>query len=372
MEIALTFGSFGDIIAVWQLAIQLRRALSQGCDALGSSSKEYQELRKDLDLFVRILLEVVSIYQQRENSIYLSELDRITKAVVEECASSIDGALKRFQHRYHESLQLEGSGSKLRDGYKKLEWAFREKERLQDLREKLQRNTQRLSLLVGLTAQKSNRVDNATLLARIDEVQRLVTAEAESKEELLQMLQEQCSSSKKQEEALNAVENQLAITSGGVWEVLASAKKTLAVVVEMRDTVASLARFAINCQDLASNSAFLWPIDPTRELPVTLEDSLGRLFTFPPEWIEKNTTFDSMIDDQFVGHRGHEMVCQHQYTLEENCSGKDIERETPISQSLRRGMKVNMSMVFQIGILSGACPRCNTDSQAPKGLAVTW
>jgi hypothetical protein len=99
------------------------------------------------------LFQVVSTYQQRENSIYLIEIDRITKAVVEECASSIDGALQRFGDKYHDNLRAEGSRSRLRDGYKKVEWAFREKELLQELREKLQRNTQRLSLLVGLAAQ---------------------------------------------------------------------------------------------------------------------------------------------------------------------------------------------------------------------------
>jgi hypothetical protein len=58
MEVALTFGSLGDIIAIWQLAIKLRRVLGHGCDAIGSSSKEYQELRRDLDLFVQVLLQV--------------------------------------------------------------------------------------------------------------------------------------------------------------------------------------------------------------------------------------------------------------------------------------------------------------------------
>ena len=99
------------------------------------------------------MFQVVSTYQQRESSIYLGELDRITKAVVDECASSIDEALQRFKNKYHDNLRAEGSGSKLRDGYKKVEWSFREKERLHDLREKLQRNTQRLALLAGLTAQ---------------------------------------------------------------------------------------------------------------------------------------------------------------------------------------------------------------------------
>ncbi|KAK0631582.1 hypothetical protein B0T14DRAFT_467625 [Immersiella caudata] len=351
METALTFGSLGDIIAICQLAVQPRRALGRGCDAIGSSSKEYQELRQDLDLFVQILLQVVSTYQQRESSIYLGELDRITKAVVSRCASSIDEALRRFQDKYHDNLRAEWSGSKFRDGYKKLEWSFRDKERLHNLREKLQRNTQRLTLLTGLAAQ-------------IVEIKRLVAAEADSKEELLQILKEQCRSVNRQET--------LTTTSGGVWEVLVSAKKTLAVVVEIKDLVASFSGLAINSQILASSSVSLRPIDPTRALPVILEDFPGRFFTIPPEWVDRLqwNTLNSLLEDQFADQKGHEMVCQQQYTLEENYTGRDLERAVPIPQSLRRWMKINMSRVFQLDIVSGACPRCNTDSRATKDLTI--
>ena len=69
MLVALTFASLGDIIAVCQIAVQLGRALG---DASGSA-REYQELRKDLDTFVQVLMHVSSICAtqltplQREN-----------------------------------------------------------------------------------------------------------------------------------------------------------------------------------------------------------------------------------------------------------------------------------------------------------------
>lgn len=58
MEVALTFGSVGDIIQLCQLAIRLRRAIGAGCNAVGESEKEYQELREELDTLVRILMQV--------------------------------------------------------------------------------------------------------------------------------------------------------------------------------------------------------------------------------------------------------------------------------------------------------------------------
>lgn len=55
MEVALTFGSLGDIIAVCQLAIKLGRAIGE---SQYGSAKEYQGLRNELDMFVKVLMQV--------------------------------------------------------------------------------------------------------------------------------------------------------------------------------------------------------------------------------------------------------------------------------------------------------------------------
>lgn len=169
MEVALTFGSLGDIIQLCQLAIQLSRAVGVGCGAVGESVKEYLELRKDLDFFVRILMQVksavldfqvtmltqvlpqvIETYQERESSPYLEGLNHVSKSVVDQTASLIQDALNHFQSRYKNSLLPGGSGKKLKDVYKKVEWSTREKERIRGLREKLQESVQRLSLLTSL------------------------------------------------------------------------------------------------------------------------------------------------------------------------------------------------------------------------------
>ncbi|KAK4157476.1 hypothetical protein C8A00DRAFT_40188 [Chaetomidium leptoderma] len=261
MEAALTFGSLGDIIAICQLAVQLSRALALGCKAVGGSAKDYQDLREDLALFVQILLQVVATYQERENSVYLTGLDNTTKAVVEQCASLIDAALHHFGTRYHGGLQPEGSGSKWRDAYKKIEWSVREKERLQELREMLRKNTERLTLLNGLAARKSARVDNATMLARIDEVQCLVSAEATCREEMLRLLKQQHNMANRQAVELKAVKSQL---------------ESLASVVEIKETLAQIAKVVVSFQVSASASTFLRYIDPTKDLPVIVDDPLGR------------------------------------------------------------------------------------------------
>lgn len=176
MEVALTFGSLGDIIALCQLAIQLGRAVGVGgVAARGESAKEYQKLRDDLDLFIAILTEVshafleartgpklcystnsarkkkvVATYQQHELSPYLQGLDRVSRSVVEKCTTLIQDMLGHLTSRYGSCLSVQGSGWMMRDVYKRVEWCVREKERIQNLRNGLQEGVQRLSLLTSL------------------------------------------------------------------------------------------------------------------------------------------------------------------------------------------------------------------------------
>lgn len=55
MEVTLTFGSVGDIIALCNLAVKLGRALGESpC----GSAKVYRDLQRDLDISVRVLSRV--------------------------------------------------------------------------------------------------------------------------------------------------------------------------------------------------------------------------------------------------------------------------------------------------------------------------
>jgi len=60
MPFAVTFGSVGDFIAICQVAAKLGKALGNGhC----GSSTEYQDLRKELDIFVQVLTHVSAASQ---------------------------------------------------------------------------------------------------------------------------------------------------------------------------------------------------------------------------------------------------------------------------------------------------------------------
>lgn len=57
MDVGLSFGSVGDIIAICQLIAELSKALN---DATGSAA-QYQEICKELNGFVSLLMQVSSL-----------------------------------------------------------------------------------------------------------------------------------------------------------------------------------------------------------------------------------------------------------------------------------------------------------------------
>jgi hypothetical protein len=148
MSAALTFGSVGDIIALCGLAIELGRALG----SVRGSAKEYQTLRKDLDQFVQVLMQVIATFEQFENSPQLDSLGSVTRSIIDECSDIIGDVLCSLRDKYGDSLQPGGSGNKAKDVYRKLEFSLREKEKIQLLQDSLNRAVARLGLLAGCAA----------------------------------------------------------------------------------------------------------------------------------------------------------------------------------------------------------------------------
>lgn len=67
------------------------------------------------------------------------------------------------------------------------------------------------------------------------------------------------------------------------------------------------------------------------------------------------------------------MVQRQQYALEESATGRDLSMKVPLYHCLRRGMVIHMSMIFQnTELLIGACPRCQTVTDAAEETNVQW
>lgn len=340
MSAALTFGSVGDILAICQIAVKLGSALK-------GAAAEYLELCETLDDFSRVLLHVVATYKPRSQApASLICLERDIEAAVHECGGLIRATLDKVTGRYSESLSQGGSGNKVKDAYKKIEFTFREKNDLTSLRKKLSETTANLSLLSSLAARQLAVMDTAAILDRIDHTGREISLRQDQAQERLQNI---------------VVSSQGACAALGVIRVL---------LEQLVQGMAGLPELLFGL--IALNSLRL---DPTRSLPAQIEDAMGNLLELPLDWSLEWQDFDYMLERHFEKRdlKGIKKVRKKQYALEEHCSGRDLDRSRPLTKWLRRGMKVNMSMVFRVTkqeLTRSRCPRCYTTVVATEGRTV--
>ena len=156
----ITFSSVGDIIAITQLAIQIKSALS---DTRGAP-REYQDLIAELDLFHRDLLRVHSAIptvckNPRNNHQQFPHPSGESLDIVNALHYHISLAehhMKSFIQtieKYQISLQKGGSKNMMLDTWRKLGWTFLKKEVVQNLNADL--SNQRASIVFLLTIYNS-------------------------------------------------------------------------------------------------------------------------------------------------------------------------------------------------------------------------
>lgn len=85
-----------------------------------------------------------------DSSIWLRDIDNLTKSVVVDCAVTIQETLNRLA-RYDTSLRPQGSGKRVKDIFIKIKW-LEEKERLAEFREKLKTGTERITMLLSVAS----------------------------------------------------------------------------------------------------------------------------------------------------------------------------------------------------------------------------
>ncbi|KAG8407245.1 hypothetical protein J3458_020734 [Metarhizium acridum] len=271
MEFSLTLGSVGEIIAVSQIILELRHSLGTSAE----SARQYKELRDELDSFVRILMQVIATYEQYEPSPWLDSVEKEIKLAIHDCAGVVRGALERFVPKYNQSLQPGGSGRMLRDVFKKVEWVFAEKKNLDKLHNKLRTYSDRIALLVAIAGRQSARVDNRTVLERIEKVSQLL---ANHEKTLTDMHEEQV-------RLCLDISNRLVMMERDSHTILPWVKMTYETVGEIKEMVGNVTRLVASMQSLASDSLLFRTLDPTREKPVLLEDPLGHIVEIPMDWI---------------------------------------------------------------------------------------
>lgn len=141
---AFTFGSFGDILALIDLAIQVHNALSSSAGA----SEDYRALVSELHSFSQLLQNVQTIHTltrhssdggpppaSLQNAIHFA-LER-SKTLLNAICAKIAG--------YQKSLRRGGSGNMMKDSWRKIGWTLFKKDEILEMRRRLGDCTQSLT-----------------------------------------------------------------------------------------------------------------------------------------------------------------------------------------------------------------------------------
>ncbi len=137
---------------------------------------------------------------------------------------------------------------------------------------------------------KSARADDATVMARIEEVKRICQHMQSGQEEVLSLLKKQRTENEKraamQDEKLGQIQSRIGVTEQNSCTILTLARDTLRGMLAVKSLLDSISEGVANLQIAASNAAAIRSLDPTKGLPVVLEDALGRPLEIPAQWID--------------------------------------------------------------------------------------
>jgi hypothetical protein len=136
-----------------------------------------------------------------------------------------------------------------------------------------------------LPARHSSRASNATLLARIEEVREELRRQEQRHEDLLRRLDKQ-ESEVDRTLRIAKINEQLGVQEASDDVLLALAKSALGSFDQVKGALLGIGSTVGYVQVMVSNTMYLRSLDPTKELPVNLEDALGHTLPLPKEWLE--------------------------------------------------------------------------------------
>lgn len=127
-------------------------------------------------------------------------------------------------------------------------------------------------------------------MARIEEVKRICQHMQSGQEEVLSLLKKQRTENEKraamQDEKLGQIQSRIGVTEQNSCTILTLARDTLRGMLAVKSLLDSISEGVANLQIAASNAAAIRSLDPTKGLPVVLEDALGRPLEIPAQWID--------------------------------------------------------------------------------------
>lgn len=144
--IGFTFGSFGDVLSILKIAYDVRALLSESKGA----SEEYQQLLAELDASLRTLHLVQGVFLAKDAASLPPDVQMAIQQSVSNSRTLILDLYVKIA-RFRSSLQKGGSGSMMRDSWRKIGWGLFKQDELIESRRRLSEQTNIIRSLLGLS-----------------------------------------------------------------------------------------------------------------------------------------------------------------------------------------------------------------------------
>jgi len=143
--------SVGDFVA----GIGLVRDVIEALQASSSSTARYQGLMSELFALERALLEVKKLglgdnQATQPERLEIEALHGVLRLIVTQCQDTINKLLEKIK-KYEGHLSANGSGSKLKDALRKVQWALLTDKDLEESRAEIRGHSNSITMLLTLT-----------------------------------------------------------------------------------------------------------------------------------------------------------------------------------------------------------------------------
>ncbi|CZR68083.1 uncharacterized protein PAC_17982 [Phialocephala subalpina] len=319
--------SAGDFIAALQLVSTVIDALRDS----GDSSNEYRALVSQLFTLETALLKVKRLEVDDEQH---AEVIALRQAACQ-CQTTIDEFWEKIK-KYQPSLREGGSGSRVKDGWRKIRWALCKKDDLVKFKADLVGHTESIELLLMTLHMGSTRI------------------EGKRQEENYKTL------AGKMQEGYFGCMQKLSSIMDCVSIGVEQGKKILEMTAKVIQTNLDVFHIVLNIQSIITRI----PGQVERQQPVYFIDALGRHTPFNLEFILSAEALTHVLSSNFrnIGS-GSQKIERGEFAIQDTGLKSDIDLTGPWESCFRPGQRVDMSMVFvSKKNPSQSCPACQQDN----------
>ncbi|KAK1831657.1 hypothetical protein QBC39DRAFT_350580 [Podospora conica] len=355
MEFALAFGAVGDFIA---LSVLIKDIIVSLDDCRGSS-KAYQDLFQSLVNLDATLCEVDRIFRDPTRAsiaqrLCATALDSLRQ--IEDTLQALNTKLKKFRH----SLGPGGSGNRLKDAARKIQFKMDEQE-INAVKGEIREYTTALGILLQTMALHTLDKNHDDVSKRLEGV----ATEAQSTRRELESTSRSLMTSFR--EIGHQVLGKIVFLTQTTLEIKTSAMQIASTVLSLS---LELSNFRLLLLSLGR---------PPVEEYFTLEDALGRSLPIHLRTITSWEALAFVLSERFKGNPGARRVQQGRYRLLEHATRREISRSSDWKRSFSRYQRIEMSLLCKdsessaadsTAVKTATCPWCKTDSYSDTSAQV--